>query len=100
MGYTNRDGGFHPRSALVISAIAGYLGFTLAIGALFAGLAFSREPQAVHIDGKFSYFYELFTPFFFIQIGMHVDSGAMPSAWCFWFLRYLENSLVFSCLHF
>jgi Kef-type K+ transport system membrane component KefB len=67
-------------SALVISAIAGYLGFSLAIGALFAGLAFSRDPQAVHVEGRFSYFYELFTPFFFIQIGLQVDPGAVLSS--------------------
>jgi Kef-type K+ transport system membrane component KefB len=67
-------------SALVISAISGYLGFSLAIGALFAGLAFSRDPQAVHVEGKFSNFYDLFTPFFFIQIGMQVDPGTVLSS--------------------
>ena len=58
---------------LTIAAIAGLLGFSLAIGALFAGLAFSRDPQAVHTDGKFSYFYEFLTPFFFIYIGMQLN---------------------------
>jgi len=64
-------------AGLTIAAAAGYLGFSLAIGALFAGLAFSRDPQAVHTDAKFSYFYEFLTPFFFIHIGMQVDPGAV-----------------------
>ena len=67
-------------AGLAIAATAGFLGFSLAIGALFAGLAFSRDPEAVHEDGHFSYFYELFTPFFFIQIGMQVDPGAVLSS--------------------
>jgi len=58
---------------LAIAAIAGYLGFSLAIGALFAGLAFSRDPQAVHTDTRFLMLYEFFTPFFFIHIGMQID---------------------------
>jgi len=64
-------------AGLTIAAVAGFLGFSLAIGALFAGLAFSRDPQAVHTDAKFSYFYEFLTPFFFINIGMQVDPGAV-----------------------
>ena len=64
-------------AGLVIAAIAGYLGFSLAIGALFAGLAFSRDQQAVHTDAKFAYFYEFLTPFFFIYIGMQVDPAAI-----------------------
>lgn len=60
-------------SGLVISALAGQLGFSLAIGALFAGLAFSRDPKVVRNEGKFEYFYEFFAPFFFINIGLQVD---------------------------
>ncbi len=60
-------------AGLAIAAVAGYLGFSLAIGALFAGLAFSRDPRAVHTDAKFVNFYEFLTPFFFIYIGMQVD---------------------------
>ena len=60
-------------AGLTIAVIAKYLGFSLAIGALFAGLAFSRDPDAVHTEGRFSYFYELLTPFFFIHIGMQTD---------------------------
>ena len=67
-------------SGLAIAAIAGYLGFSLAIGALFAGLAFSRDPEAVRTDARFTYFYEFLTPFFFINIGLQIDPGTvMPS---------------------
>ena len=62
---------------LAIASVAGYLGFSLAIGALFAGLAFSRDPKAVHTDSGFVYFYEFLTPFFFIHIGMQMDPGAL-----------------------
>ena len=64
-------------AGLAIAAVAGFLGFSLAIGALFAGLAFSRDPKAVHTDAKFGNFYEFFTPFFFIHIGMQIDPGAI-----------------------
>ena len=67
-------------AGLAIAAVAGYLGFSLAIGALFAGLAFSRDPRAVHTDAKFVYFYEFLTPFFFIYIGMQVDPGVITSS--------------------
>lgn len=60
-------------AGIVIAVVAGYLGFSLAIGALFAGLAFSRDPVAVHTDARFSDFYEFLTPFFFIHVGMQMD---------------------------
>jgi Kef-type K+ transport system membrane component KefB len=63
-------------AGLTIAALAGYLGFSLAIGALFAGLAFSRDPDAVRTDGNFAHFYELLTPFFFIHIGMQMEPEA------------------------
>ena len=49
------------------------LGFSEAIGAFFAGLVFSRDPQAVRIDASFDLLYELFVPFFFIGIGLKID---------------------------
>jgi len=67
-------------AGLSIAVLADYLGFSLAIGALFAGLAFSRDPQAVATDAKFIDFYELLTPFFFIYIGMQLPPDAiLPS---------------------
>ena len=56
-----------------IAALAGLLGFSEAIGAFFAGLVFSRDPQAVRIDASFDLLYELFVPFFFIGIGLKID---------------------------
>lgn len=67
-------------AGLVIAALAGYLGFPLAIGALFAGLAFSRDPEAVRTDTRFAYFYEFFTPFFFIYIGMQLDPSIVTGS--------------------
>lgn len=67
-------------AGLVIAAAADYLGFSIAVGALFAGLAFSRDPDAVHEDGNFTYFYEFLTPFFFIHIGMQTDVRVLLEA--------------------
>ena len=50
----------------VVAASAELLGFSLAVGAMFAGLVFSRDPEAVKMDACFSPLYELFAPFFFI----------------------------------
>lgn len=63
----------------VISALAAWLGFSLAIGALFAGLVFSRDPQAVKTEASFNDLYAFFTPFFFIGIGMHIDPDSLVS---------------------
>jgi Kef-type K+ transport system membrane component KefB len=65
---------------LAIAAIAGHLGFSIAVGAFFAGLAFSRDPDAVHEDGGFSYLYDFLTPFFFIHIGMQTDLSVLLQA--------------------
>lgn len=56
-----------------ISAIAGLIGFSLVIGAFFAGLVFSRDPQVVKLEYSFEPIYEFFTPFFFIGIGLRID---------------------------
>jgi Kef-type K+ transport system membrane component KefB len=65
---------------LAIASIAGYLGFSLAIGALFAGLAFSRDPEAVHNDTGFTYYYEFLTPFFFIYMGIQIQPEVLPAS--------------------
>lgn len=64
-------------TGFVIAAIAGWLGFSLAIGALFAGLLFSRDPDAVKFDASFESLHELFTPFFFVGIGLSMDPAAV-----------------------
>jgi len=56
----------------IIAAFANWLGFSLAIGALFAGLVFSRDPKAVKTEKSFQDLYAFVTPFFFVNIGLHV----------------------------
>lgn len=65
---------------LLIAAFAGALGLSLAIGALFAGLVFSRDPKAVKTEGAFKDLYAFVMPFFFINIGFQVDPGALSQA--------------------
>ena len=65
---------------LVIAALAGLLGFSLAIGAFFAGLVFSRDQGVVEMEKFFAPVFDLFAPFFFIGIGLDIDPAAMVSA--------------------
>jgi len=65
---------------LIVAAVAGALGFSLAIGAFFGGLAFSRDPEAVKLDAYFDPLYDFFTPFFFIAIGLRIDPGGLGAA--------------------
>ncbi|MCF6158247.1 MAG: cation:proton antiporter [wastewater metagenome] len=64
----------------VIAALANWLGFSVAVGALFAGLVFSRDPDAVKIDASFGSLFEFFTPFFFINIGLKIDPDSLVAA--------------------
>ena len=66
---------------MCIAALAGLLGFSVALGAFFAGLIFSRDADAVKMDASFDSLYELFTPFFFIGIGLRIEPAAVTSAW-------------------
>jgi Kef-type K+ transport system membrane component KefB len=65
---------------LIVAATAGALGFSLAIGAFFGGLAFSRDPEAVKLDAYFDPLYDFFTPFFFIAIGLRVDPEGLGTS--------------------
>lgn len=65
---------------IFIAGMAALLGFSVAVGALFAGFAFSRDPEAVHIDAGFEGLYHLFAPFFFIGIGISIDASVLTSA--------------------
>jgi len=65
----------------IIAALAGWLGFSLAIGALFAGLVFSHDRLAVRAEHSFRDLYAFLTPFFFINIGFHVDPASLGEAW-------------------
>lgn len=64
----------------IMASLAGLLGFSLAIGAFFAGLVFSRDPDAVRIDAAFDSLYELFSPFFFVGLGRHLDPRGLSGA--------------------
>ncbi|WP_158085721.1 cation:proton antiporter [Henriciella aquimarina] len=64
---------FAAGTAFIIAATADGLGLSLAIGAMFAGLAFSRDPAERKIDESFSPIYDLFAPFFFVHIGMGIS---------------------------
>jgi Kef-type K+ transport system membrane component KefB len=67
-------------TGFIIAALAGILGFSVAIGAFFAGLVFSRDPTSVKIDASFAALYDLFSPFFFIGIGLNLQLGALSSS--------------------
>ncbi len=64
----------------MLAALASMLGLSLAIGAFFAGLMFSRDPRASGLDRVYSPIHELLSPFFFISIGMRVDPSALSAA--------------------
>ncbi|MBD3322708.1 MAG: cation:proton antiporter [Chitinivibrionales bacterium] len=66
--------------ALVIASAAGLFGFSIAMGAFFAGLAFSRDPEAVKHETSFMPLYDLFSPFFFISIGFSIDPSFFASS--------------------
>jgi Kef-type K+ transport system membrane component KefB len=61
----------------IIAAIAGMAGFSVAIGAFFAGLAFSRDPGKVKMDTSFDTLFEMFSPFFFIGIGLSISPDSI-----------------------
>lgn len=61
----------------IIAALAGRLGFSVAIGAFFAGLVFSRDPEAVRMEASFLPLYSFFSPFFFIGIGLDIDPALL-----------------------
>jgi len=67
-------------TGMIIAAVAGLLGFSIAIGAFFAGLAYSRDPRAVKMEASFSTLYEFFMPFFFIGIGLRIEPSALGTA--------------------
>jgi len=65
---------------ILIAAVSGLLGFSVAIGAFFAGMIFSRDRNAVEIRRSFKMLYAFFVPFFFIAIGMNIEVGAFSFA--------------------
>ncbi|HKJ31066.1 MAG TPA: cation:proton antiporter [Balneolales bacterium] len=65
---------------LVVAATAGLLGFSVAIGAFFAGLIFSSDPDAVKYDASFESLHDMFVPFFFVGIGLRVEHAALTAS--------------------
>ncbi len=65
---------------LMFAAVAALLAFSLAIGAFFAGLVFSRDPECIKREASIDPLYDLFTPFFFIGIGLSIDPGSLLAA--------------------
>jgi Kef-type K+ transport system membrane component KefB len=65
---------------IFLASLAGLMGFSLAIGAFFAGAAFSRDPEHIKIDAAFSPLYSFLSPFFFIGIGLKVNLGTLTAA--------------------
>ena len=63
-----------------IAALAGFMGLSVAVGALFAGLMFSRDPEAVRAESSFEPIHALFTPFFFLDIGFAVSIENLAGA--------------------
>jgi len=66
--------------ACVIAGAAELLGFSIAIGALFAGLAFSRDPEEFEIDRQLEPLHQLLIPFFFLSIGFNFDFDSAGDA--------------------
>ncbi|MCB1591456.1 MAG: cation:proton antiporter [Alphaproteobacteria bacterium] len=60
-------------TGFMIASIAEGLEISLAVGALFAGLVFSKNPKAHEIDNMIIPIYNLFAPFFFIGMGMAIE---------------------------
>lgn len=65
---------------IVIAGLGGMLGFSVAIGAFFAGLALSGERRAVERT-RFATLRDLLVPLFFVDIGLSVALGAVADAW-------------------
>jgi Kef-type K+ transport system membrane component KefB len=66
-------------TGIIIAALAGLLGFSVAIGAFFAGVAFSRDPNAVKMEPSFESLYDFFMPFFFVGIGLRIDPASLET---------------------
>lgn len=64
-------------TAFIFAALAGFLKFSVAIGAFFAGLIYSRDPEALKMETSFSAIYDFFVPFFFIGIGLSMEVGSI-----------------------
>jgi len=62
---------------IVVAALAELSGLSIAIGAFFAGLLFSRDPSATQYLDAFRPLHDLLAPFFFVGIGLHLTPTAL-----------------------
>lgn len=67
-------------TGIAVAAVASLLGFSVAIGAFIAGLAFSRDPRADQVLRSFQPLYALLTPFFFVSVGLMLAPSALLAA--------------------
>ncbi len=65
---------------LIIASLAALLGFSVAIGAFFAGLIFSRDPASIKTKTAIDIVYDFFVPFFFIGIGLKMQISSIAPA--------------------
>lgn len=66
-------------TSLLIASAAEFLGLSIAIGAFFAGVMFSRDAERENIRDAVAPIAAFITPFFFIGIGLEVDLSAAGS---------------------
>ncbi len=62
-------------AVVIIAAVAALLDYSVAMGAFFAGLAFSRDTNYIRKMTSYKPLVDLFSPFFFIGIGIGVNFG-------------------------
>lgn len=67
-------------TCVVVASIGSLLGFSLAAGAFFARLIFSRDPAVVHMETSLLPLNSVLAPFFFIGIGLSADVTAIDSS--------------------
>ncbi len=66
--------------AVMVAGAAGSLGFSLAIGAFFAGLVFNPDPKVRGLEESFAPLHDFFAPFFFIHMGLQIRPGALQAS--------------------
>jgi Kef-type K+ transport system membrane component KefB len=86
--------------SFVTASVAGVLGFSLAIGAFFAGIIFSQDEEAVKMETAFMSLHDFFMPFFFIWIGISLPIESLGGALipgAILFAAAAGGKLLFSC---
>ncbi len=65
--------------SFIIASLASILGLSIAIGAFFAGLIFSRNSSIIKCQTCYISLCDFFIPFFFIGIGLKIDLTLLPA---------------------